>query len=305
MQIGTCGLCGLTDVEIDKEHIWPQWLSGAILAGRQSPRVQKVRDGAVLEPYAVGKKPNAQGLGEYTLDEKMGIACKLKCNSGWMNDLEGKVKPFLEAMATTDMTLSLDLQQRSDLAVWIVKTAMVVEYADSGTKSFPGFSVPEREYLKNYWRPPTGTRIWIFRSIGVRPAVFHGQLHLAGGGSTGGILVSAYSLTFLAGQFGFQLVRCGIRDWPTKSLLTVNDEWDDALIPLTPETGKSVTWPARQLDDDGSRRWTVASGPDDRTARKASRSARRPFAPQRDKLRDRRLSLKRAGPVIASLQSRP
>jgi len=50
------------------------------------------------------------------------------CNTGWMHDLEEKVRPFVKPMLTNKHGVDLDVTQQRDLARWAVMKVLLMEH---------------------------------------------------------------------------------------------------------------------------------------------------------------------------------
>jgi hypothetical protein len=193
------------------------------------------------------KKRKSKEKRMYTLDHVVHVACRDNCNGGWMGTLEAKTKPFLEPMAVTGRECQLTLEQRALLALWIIKTVMVFDLADSSNQAY--FSPDERKFLATYLKPPDNIRIWIFRTNCNRYFISGGHQLFAQ--REDGLFVSAFSFTANAGRFGFQLLACRGQDWYSRKLLRMKSgRCDASLIPLWPTNGTGVKWPLHDdLDD--------------------------------------------------------
>jgi hypothetical protein len=69
-----------------------------------------------------------------------------QCNNGWMHDLEQRSIPVLGAMLH-DIATPLDSEQQATLALWSLKTAIVVEAAKPSDDRH--FMQPERSNYAN------------------------------------------------------------------------------------------------------------------------------------------------------------
>lgn len=71
------------------------------------------------------------------LDLKVRRVCE-DCNTGWMHDLEEDCRPLLTNMIQgVDLPITLDQEQQALLALWATKTAMMVDFLDSGPQHVP------------------------------------------------------------------------------------------------------------------------------------------------------------------------
>jgi hypothetical protein len=111
-----------------KEHLWPEWILESLQAA------QPIR-------HTIGKKP------PFYVDNpevKVRAACK-KCNEGWMSDLEVLNRPLIGALMH-DISAPIDTTQQANLAVWTIKTAMVLDGMNRQRPQF--YSVNEHTFLR-------------------------------------------------------------------------------------------------------------------------------------------------------------
>jgi hypothetical protein len=73
--------------------------------------------------------------------------CRRQCNNGWMSDLENAVRPTMVCLIN-DIAMELDAEQQRLLALWAVKTAMVIEGVKQAKNGSPRMSPPMRHTTK-------------------------------------------------------------------------------------------------------------------------------------------------------------
>ena len=82
-----------------------------------------------------------------------------ECNTGWMHDLEEKVKPFVKPMLTNKRGVDLDATGQRDLARWAVMKALLMEHRmrkqDPKLRAKDGYAPSEAElaWLMTECRP--------------------------------------------------------------------------------------------------------------------------------------------------------
>ena len=98
-------------------------------------------------------------------NDKIGGFCEV-CNSGWMNKMEKRVRPFLLGMAIDDVATRLTPAMQLALTNWAIKTVLVFDHQDPGNRV-----VPDAEYAAFYAnKMPLGTHlVWIGRT---NPALY-------------------------------------------------------------------------------------------------------------------------------------
>jgi len=100
-----------------KEHIWPKWILDSIKATRP------IR-------HSIGKK-----VATIIPKPELKIKCVCGfCNNGWMSSLESTNIPLLGSLIQ-DVSTPLDSAQQESIAVWIMKTAMVLDAVDTRTRT--------------------------------------------------------------------------------------------------------------------------------------------------------------------------
>jgi alpha/beta hydrolase fold len=109
--VGSCLFCN--DKASTREDAWPIWLV------KRFPLPIAARMFAERGGNRLGDWPQAKP--RLTVKD----LCR-SCNNGWMSRLEGEAKPVVECLLDSDISV-IDTLAQSTLAVWAVKTAMVLE----------------------------------------------------------------------------------------------------------------------------------------------------------------------------------
>lgn len=149
--IVTCIFCGLSKPS-STEDVLPKWARYAI-----NP-TSKV----TIRAEPGGSTASTQHL-VLTLDD---MVCEV-CNTGWMHQLEEKVKPFVKPMLTNQHGADLDVTQQRDLARWAVMKALLVEHVmrkqNPPLRATVGYaaSEPELAWLMAQDEPPPRSRVWL------------------------------------------------------------------------------------------------------------------------------------------------
>jgi len=143
-----CIFCTETATSI--EDAWPRWLLRRLPGSRSSIMYAERGAGAVLESWPTKS-----------------AAIRVKrvcghCNNGWMSRLENRAKPVIESLID-DRRDALHLKSMQSIAVWAVKTAMVLESALPPSEWF--FTDQERERLRIDESFPPWTSVWIAKCV--------------------------------------------------------------------------------------------------------------------------------------------
>jgi hypothetical protein len=88
----------------------------------------------------------------------------VKCNTGWLSRMEGRVRPVLTPMLLGNRVLLLNAMQQAKLAIWAVKTSFLIALKKSKAK--PNGWVPRRSMSWLYHnpdsdQPPPGSYVWL------------------------------------------------------------------------------------------------------------------------------------------------
>ncbi|MGA9210484.1 MAG: hypothetical protein WB347_22005 [Terriglobales bacterium] len=178
---------------------------------------------------------------EFRGDVTIGCVCET-CNGGWMSTLEGSVKHSVGSMML-DVSITLSLDEQKTIAVWAMKTAMVLE----ATISEPKRRLYDREECQNlrlHATIPDRSLIWLARI------------------SDGGLFASGTHVwlednlteahdgqvcTFVVGNFVFQVFTIHIRPEDNAKHIRIgciDGPWDETLLGIYP-ANQPVTWPPR------------------------------------------------------------
>ena len=171
-----------------KEHVWADWLLKKI------PRRRGIRGERGKETFYI-PGPDAELVVRFV--------CK-RCNSGWMSDIENDAKPAIAAMVR-DISFPLDASQQRTVAMWAVKTAMILDYFSPAGHS-PFYSQDDRNQLMNSSTVPLNTFAWLARYTGPATVLSRGKGLWIGGLPEANGTTSGYVCTIAAGFFAVQLL---------------------------------------------------------------------------------------------------
>jgi hypothetical protein len=145
----TCIFCGLLKLA-STEDVIPKWVRYAL----------DLTTGVTIQTSS-GATTKTQHL-VVTLSD---MVCET-CNTGWMHDLEEKVRPFLKPLLKYKNDADLNITQQRDLARWAVMKVFLMEYVRR--KRYPlrthtGYaaSEPELAWLMREADPPPRSRVWL------------------------------------------------------------------------------------------------------------------------------------------------
>ena len=147
----TCVFCDLSRLA-SIEDVIPKWVRYAL-----DPRTS-----VTIRAEPGGATARTQHL-VVTLRD---MVCE-ECNTGWMHDLEEKVKPFVKPMLTNKYGVDLDVTQQRDLARWAVMKVLLMEHhmrkQDPTLRAKDGYAPSEAElaWLMTSAEPPPRSRVWL------------------------------------------------------------------------------------------------------------------------------------------------
>jgi hypothetical protein len=145
---------------VTKEHLFGSWLSPLF--------VKNAGDVTMLHTLKRGHnavKPRI-ALG---LDQQVNMPCG-PCNHGWMSRLETAVAPIVTPLIQGHDRV-LTVAERTTVAAWVLKTAMVAEYLNKPHERY--FTQPERTaFMTRVAAPRDGSvAIWFGRYSGINAGV--------------------------------------------------------------------------------------------------------------------------------------
>ena len=243
--IGDCPFCGATNVPIDDEHAYPDWIIRLVserrgvgknstkkLTYRLTHANEVIREYRTRDPETIVKAP-----------------CRDVCNGGWMHDLEDAVIQFLRPMIVGEPAW-VDRSRGTRLARWAVKTAMTHEFIDVGDRpSYRYFSDVDRRAVRDGSFPDREIRLWAVRASSPRALAYDPTPMLMRPDRRAPF--GAHIATFFIDMIALQLVL-----YPQGSSLeglpTTDGPWD-RLVQLFPcNSPEPFLWPpvAKELYDE-------------------------------------------------------
>ena len=150
--------CLFCDNDADtREHVWSQWILERVWQPKRNPTM-----------YGIAGKRDLHWSGPRP---ELRIRCVCGgCNHGWMSNLESAAIPLISPLIH-DISVPLDATQQWIIAIWVVKTAMVME-AVGHKYSF--FTASEREQIRASRILPGYTNIFLARYAGINNVAFFG-----------------------------------------------------------------------------------------------------------------------------------
>ena len=232
--VRVCVFCG--GGPLTREHVYAEWLRDALpVAGRF--RTTDVEGQLLWE----------QG----TFDIEAKIACA-RCNNGWMSDLEAVCGPLLTNPMLYGATLTLAPGQQRTVALWAIKTAVVLEaYRKERTfRYLPEWHarwMPRTRDKGEHADPPPGISVVMFgRQLEIGP---DGTLDQFVVSRSVGIIAreppndsKGYVATFVVGYTGFQVFGVNVQAGGLPNIWY--GPWvTERTISLWPSGRQPVTWP--------------------------------------------------------------
>jgi hypothetical protein len=170
-----------------------------------------------------------------------------------MSDLESAVRPTMGALVN-DISMTLDAEQQRLLALWAVKTAMVIEGAKQAKNGF--YSPEQRSAFRATLIPPADNAVWFGRCA--QSNNLHGEarkLHVSNATATNP-LEDGCATTFVTGKLVMQVLSIKRKPDATHGSLRLqmrSGPWDTKLVQVWPLEKQRVGWPPPEsfsdLDD--------------------------------------------------------
>lgn len=222
-----------------KEHAFADWLNDVFGRDGVGP------SGAEL----FRATPDEAEMFTWTVGEIAGQTVKgvcHSCNTGWMAQLEGRARPFLEPMITGGAQL-LDAAQQILVATWTTKTVMVCERMLDGPFAF---SSDDRRILMEQDRPPGHVLVYasaVQTELGpLRFSQVAGELATTSGVPTG-VVMHLYTL-----QVGTLVLQVMRGEPPAEVARTWGGYMPerDRELPLFPPLASGFYWPTKHVLDE-------------------------------------------------------
>jgi len=226
-----CIFCGSTPTS--NEHVFPRWLS-AVLA--KDPRGLRL-------PFTHNLKAVSGTVtweGNRAIEVKAKCVCEA-CNGGWMSELEGEARPYLEPMIR-DQKVVLSAEAQRIVGAWACLKAVVARYAHSPPEPV------EREWLDwlyAHHRPPPSWYVWMTSYNGGHPIYYEGHdITVEFPGVDHVRTPHGLLTTIVAGYLALKVL--GIRVGSPQS------RGRDSLIRIWPPSDISVYWSSENPLDDST-----------------------------------------------------
>jgi hypothetical protein len=217
-----CIFCG-SKTNINREHLWPEWV------------LKRVEPETIIG--FIGHNKDL----EFKREWKVRCVCK-ECNEGWMHKLEDANIPIMGPLIDGRSRL-LDKVQQWSIAVWSVKTSMVLDSATAPAVSL-FYTQEERYNLREFGLIPRGTLVWL--------GYFHAIHDVAAGASqirTGlpdKVDFPTRISTFLLGSLVIQVTTSHLSpEYRDRTIVISSAErpWNYLIVPCWPTCDASVYWP--------------------------------------------------------------
>lgn len=224
-----------------REHVWPDWVLEFLASTRTMNVDGELGDG---RSFHVGGGRKAELKARCVCDD---------CNRGWMSKLESTARPILGPLMA-DIGYSLTPRQQFTVALWAVKTSMVMEAVKiQGRNSF--YTQQERQRLGASLLPPQLTQVWIGRYLGGQQLAHWGSDVWDGNPKTGIASVHSYVNTLAIGRLVIQVLSVRFLSGDCHRPVVIHPKkapWGKLLLSLLPP-GKDISWPPPITVDDTTR----------------------------------------------------
>jgi hypothetical protein len=259
----TCIFCNRRDSKPSREHVLASWI-----AGEFPHATWTVRRLHYDPPF---QATSATVIREIQSRNHLGMISRkpcVRCNTGWMNNLEKAVKPIIVPLMHGRDAILTPAQQLV-ITRWFVKTVIMYEFLGDKERGPKFFQPSQRHALMRSHLIPDYTSIFLARYIGSQnivsreaglafalPSDSHAQTPKKPD-------LDGYSATFAIKHLALQLVSIRRSEKFGRSNIgaLLQGNWDEASIRIWPLMS-NVSWPpTADLDDAGfdlfSNRWAL------------------------------------------------
>jgi hypothetical protein len=211
------------------EDVWPLWVIKSVGADPESP----------TEFWNTVNAPPHRWAGPKFKTRKV---CR-GCNNGWMSALEFSARPTMGGLIN-DIAMELDAEQQRLLALWAVKTVMVIEGVKQAKNGF--YTPEERIAFRQNLVPPMQTTVWLGRCA--QSNNLHGEarkLHVSNPTATNP-LEDGCATTFVIGRLVMQVLSIKRKPDAMHGSLRLrmrSGPWDTKLVQVWPVENRRVGWP--------------------------------------------------------------
>jgi hypothetical protein len=170
----------------------------------------------------------------------------IKCNSGWMSDLEKAAESVIAPLIDGRPT-ELTLEHQVTIAAWVLKCAMVFDSMD-GDESF--YDESDRFHFRATLAPSAYTRFWIGRYSGEFLRLF--TRHGTKSSPQSATPFTANILTMAFGRLVIQMLDIKLPqdlDGPSFEIKT-NRQWSTRTIDIVSHPYSAIQWPPSISFDD-------------------------------------------------------
>lgn len=210
------------------EDAWPRWITNQFKVP-QAVEFQAERRGVQLKPWRVHQP-------------ELAVRCVCRpCNNGWMSQLEVQAQRFLQPMLIGDRC-GLDIVGQTTIALWSVKTAMVLEALDHPRQR--AYTQLEREQLRTLSAIPWRTSVWLAASVDPSYFMSTKNRHLDAENANE---ISGVSITMAFAHIVLQVftIRVPPNVGPTTRITTNvrRGPWDQVTVQVWPTRRRQASWP--------------------------------------------------------------
>lgn len=170
----------------------------------------------------------------------------VKCNGGWMQDLEDAAKPILTPMIKGE-SIDLSPEMQQVVSAWAVKTACAAELPQTHPVIDSSYYI---EIGRLQDRPPDGIKIWLAWYAGPNTGAIDQRSYAVGQLIEDG-LPRDFLFTFRMGQFCCRVFGAEASDEQEVLHLSLGD-WPRAIVSIWPSDGEDKSWPPQLALEDRS-----------------------------------------------------
>lgn len=238
------------------EHLWADWLSREfrLVSGKPGRYVFHTLDEGGVSSHK-----------KQSISYKLPVVCR-ECNNTWMSQLEKFAAGLLRATVTDGASLEVRPADVTRLALWAVKSAIVVDHAHllAMTRSRPFYSPSERFAVRDRSVVPKNILVNLVAYAGGSKAFVKATYSGCTPRTRDRELknIDACAVTYTMGKSGFQVV--GFRLQTPKQrrsatpVVAPPPGWNDHTVALWPQSSAVVRWPPRRNLESQDDLWRFA-----------------------------------------------
>lgn len=210
------------------EHAWPRWIIDQFKASKPCEAQLERREAKINVWHHHQPELTVRGVCQH-------------CNNGWMSRLESQTKSVLQPLLMGE-SIVLDVSSQITIALWSLKTVMVLEALDQPRQRV--YTQQEREQLRELSMIPWRSSVWLAKSVDSSFFMSSKNRHFPMKETDD---ISGVSITMALAHFVVQVltIRVPPEVGPDTCVKTnvQRGPWDQATVQIFPTQSALASWP--------------------------------------------------------------